>query len=229
MLRLLLAILALLALASCGRPLTPAERELMLGLQGESFNPGPVRIARNPLVGITERTYPARPRTTCRERIRPPPDGPTFTGSTAGIVLFQHLHTSPGNYLEDYVARPDGALNLAAAMFFAHEMTHVWQWQNRGITGYHPFRAFAEHWTTEDPYLFDGGSGNRFLDYGYEQQASLVEEYVCCRALDPGGDRTARLERLLRQSMPLAPRLDRLDGLAILVPWDGLERRGICS
>ena len=215
--------------ASCGRLLTPAEREFMRGLQGESFNPGPVRIARNPLVGISEKTYPARPRKTCRERIQPPSDAPTFTGSTAGIVLFQHLHTSPGHYLKDYVARPDGALNLAAAMFFAHEMTHVWQWQNRDVTGYHPFRAFAEYWNIGDPYLFDSDSRHRFLDYGYEQQASLVEEYVCCRALDPGGERTARLERLLRQNMPLAPRIDRLDGLVTLVPWDGVERHGICS
>jgi hypothetical protein len=229
MLRLLLAILALLAVASCGRPLTTAERELMLGLQGETFDPGPVRIARNRLVGLAESTYPARPRTTCRERIRPPPDAPTFTAGIAGIVLFQRLHASPDNYLKDYVARPDGALDLAAAMFFAHEMTHVWQWQNRDVTGYHPFRAFAEHRSTTDPYLLDGDSRQRFLDYGYEQQASLVEEYVCCRALDPDGARTRRLERLLGQSMPLAPRLDRLDGLAIRVPWDGLERRGICS
>ena len=227
--RLVLTILAFLAIASCGRPLTPAEREFMLGLQGASFDPGAVRIARNRLVGITERSYPVRPRTTCRERILPPPDGPTFTASTAGITLFQHVQTSPGVYLEDYVGRPDGALNLAAAMFFAHEMTHVWQWQNRGVTGYHPFRAFAEHRSTKDPYLFDSDSPHRFLDYGYEQQASLVEEYVCCRALDPGGDRTARLERLLRESMPLAPSLDRIDGLEILVPWDGVERRGICS
>lgn len=201
----------------------------MAGLQGESFDPAPVRIARNRLVGVFEKTYPVRPRNTCRERIYPPPKGPTFTGSTAGIVLFQHLNARPANYLKDYVARPDGALNLAAAMFFAHEMTHVWQWQNRDVTGYHPFRAFAEQWTVEDPYLFDGDSRHRFLDFGYEQQASLVEEYVCCRALDPGGARTHRLERLLRQNMPLASRLDRLDGRVILVPWDGLERRGICS
>lgn len=227
--RLLLIILALLTITACGRPLTPAERELMQGLQGQTFDPRPVRISRNRLVGITEMTYPARPRTTCRERIRPPPDGPTFTASTAGITLFQHVYTSPRSYLKDYVARPDGALNLAAAMFFAHEMTHVWQWQNRDVTGYNPFRAFAEHGSAKDPYLFDSGSRQRFLDYGYEQQASLVEEYVCCRALDPGGARTARIERLLKQSMPLAPRLDRLDGRKILVPWDGVDRRGICS
>jgi hypothetical protein len=227
--RLLLTILALVTIAACGRPLTTAEREFMAGLQGESFDPGPVRIARNRLVGITERTYPVRPRTTCRERIGPPSDAPTFVASTAGITWFQHVHTSPGAYLKDYVGRPDGALNLAAAMFFAHEMTHVWQWQNRRVTGYHPFRAFAEHGSTDDPYLFDDDSRPRLLDFGYEQQASLVEEYVCCRALDPGGGRTARLERLLSESMPLSRRLDRLDGLEILVPWDGVERAGICS
>jgi len=225
----LLTILAILTVVSCGRPLTPAEREFVLGLQGESFDPAPVRIKRNRLIGIVERSYPARPRTTCRERIAPTPDGPTFATRTAGITLFQHVHASPRAYLDDYVARPDGALNLVAAMYFAHEMTHVWQWQNRAVTGYHPFRAFAEHGSTEDPYLFDADSRSRFLDYGYEQQASLVEEYVCCRALDPEGARTARLEGLLRQSMPLAPRLDRLDGLEVLVPWDGVERARICS
>jgi hypothetical protein len=230
--RLLLAIpllVALLAVASCGRPLTPAERDFMLGLQGASFDPGPVRIAPNRLVGMFERTYAVRPRTTCRERIQPPPDGPTFTGETAGITLFQHLRTNPRIYLKDYVARPDGTLNLAAAMFFAHEMTHVWQWQNRAITGYHPFRAFSEQWTTDDPYLFNGDSGLRFLDFGYEQQASLVEEYVCCRALDPGGARTERLERLLRQSIPIGTQVDLFDGLDIRVPWEGVKREGICS
>ena len=40
---------------------------------------------------------------------------------------------------------------------------------------------------------------------------------------------TQRLEGLLRQVMPLASRLDRLDGVPIRVPWDGVKRRGICS
>lgn len=227
--RFLPMLLVLVVVASCGRPLTQAEREFMLGLQGESFDPAPVRINRNRLIGVFDRTYPTRPRTTCRERILPPPDGPTFTARTAGIVLFEHVQASPRVYLDDYVGRPDGALNLAAAMYFAHEMTHVWQWQNRDVTGYHPFRAFAEHGATDDPYLFDSDSENRFLDYGYEQQASLVEEYVCCRALDPDGARTARLERLLRETMPLATQIDRLDRSKVLVPWDGGERAGVCS
>ncbi|MBF9032170.1 hypothetical protein HKCCE3408_17355 [Rhodobacterales bacterium HKCCE3408] len=229
MIRRYLVLLALVSLAACGRPLTQAERQFMQGLQGDGFDPGPVRIVENPLVGLREVTYPARPRTTCRERILPPPDGPTISASTAGVSLFQHLHTSEGFFLEDYVDRPDDAVNLVAAMFFAHEMTHVWQWQNRDLTNYHPLRAAREHLTTEDPYLFDGDAEAAFLDYGYEQQASLVEEYVCCRALDPRGARTARLRALLSDYMPISQTLAGLDGRDILLPWDGAELRGICS
>ena len=201
----------------------------MSGLQGDTFDASPVRITRNRLVGLTSVTYPVRPRTTCRERIGPPPEGAFVTGRTAGVVLFQTMHARPTFYLEDYIAREDGALNLVAAMFFAHEMTHVWQWQNREITGYHPSRAFAEHLRTEDPYLFDGDSGFAFLDYGYEQQASLVEEYVCCRALDPAGARTDRLGALLSEHLDIAERLRFLDDTDVLLPWDGAEIAGICS
>jgi hypothetical protein len=65
------------------------------------------------------------------------------------------MHVRPEYHLPDYVAPREGRRSLAAAMFFAHEMTHVWQWQNRAVTGYHPFRAFSEHVRIEDPYLFD--------------------------------------------------------------------------
>ena len=229
MTRLLLFFGLCLTLAACGRALTPAEQDFMAGLQGDGFDPAPVRITRNRLIGINSVTFPARPRTTCRERIGPPPEGDTVTGRTAGIVLFQTLHTRPNFYLDDYIEREDGALNLVAAMFFAHEMTHIWQWQNREITGYHPSRAFAEHLRTDDPYLFDGDNGFAFLDYGYEQQASLVEEYVCCRALDPQGARTERLRRLLSEHLDITARLSILDDVDILLPWDGAEVRGICG
>ena len=219
----------LLLLLACGRPLTPTEQAFMSGLQGDTFDASPVRITRNRLVGLTSVTYPVRPRTTCRERIGPPPEGEFVTGRTAGVVLFQTMHARPTFYLDDYIAREDGALNLVSAMFFAHEMTHIWQWQNREITGYHPSRAFAEHLRTEDPYLFDGDSGYGFLDYGYEQQASLVEEYVCCRVLDPEGARTERLRALLSEHLTISERLRFLDETDVLLPWDGAEIGGICS
>ena len=48
-------------------------------------------------------------------------------------------------------------------MLFAHEMTHVWQWQNRQATGYSPLRAAREHDFKADPYLYDISTKTRFL------------------------------------------------------------------
>jgi hypothetical protein len=91
------------------------------------------------------------------------------------------------------------------------------------VTGYHPFRAFSEHVRIEDPYLFDPQDDRRFLDYGYEVQASLVEEYVCCRAVDPRGARTARLERLIGQVMPVTPLQSRADAVTEVIPWEDAD------
>lgn len=218
-----------LGLVACGRPLTEAERAYMADLQGESFDADRARIVENPLIGLVTLRYPARPHVTCRERIAPPPEGAVVEGRVAGMVLFNTLHVRPDMSVPDYTVMPDGRRHLYATMFFAHEMTHVWQWQNRAVTGYHPLRAAREHAVMEDPYLFDGAGEGRFLEYGYEAQASLVEEYVCCRALDPRGVRTARLERLIGQVMPVTPWQARADAVELFLPWEGIEPRGICS
>ena len=227
--RTLILIVLTLCATACGRPLTEAEAAYMAELQGGTFDPAPVRIARNPLVGVITQTYPVRPAVTCRERIYPPPEGPTISARTGGIAWFNTLHLREDLVLDDYTRFPDGTRSLAAAMFFAHEMTHVWQWQNRALTGYHPFRAFAEHARIEDPYLFETDDPRPFLSYGYEQQASLVEEYVCCRATDPDGARTGRLERLIAQVMPVTPLQSRADATPIRIPWDAAPLDGICS
>ena len=116
-------------------------------------------------------------------------------------------------------------MSLGAAMYLVHELTHVWQWQNRARTGYTPLRVGAEHTRSADPYLFDTDANARFLDYGYEQQASLVEEYLCCQVLDPEGARTGRLHALLSQVMNPGD----LPQVGVILPWDGVERRGICG
>ncbi len=227
--RMLIAMFLCLFLIACGRPLTEAEAAYMAELQGDTFDPTPIRITRNPLVGVFTQTYPARPPTTCRERIFPPPEGDFISAQTAGIAFFNTLHLREDLVLDDYTQFSDGTRSLVAAMFFAHEMTHIWQWQNREITGYHPFRAFAEHARIEDPYLFSNDDPRPFLSYGYEQQASLVEEYVCCRATDPNGARTARLEALIGQAMPVTPLRTRADSTPIYLPWDDAPIAGICS
>ncbi|GAB4259001.1 MAG: hypothetical protein Kow0013_01320 [Pararhodobacter sp.] len=223
--RRLLPILFLAALGACGRPLTPNEADFATRLFGPSFDPAPVRIGTSGLVGLREHRFPARPRTTCRERILPPPEEPWLTGRTAGITLWNHVITRETLARGDYSRMPNGQMHLGAAMFLAHELTHVWQWQNRAVTGYTPMRAGAEHRHGTDPYLFDPSDNARFTDFAYEQQASIVEEYVCCLALDPGGARTGRLRALMAQVMEPGD----LPAVEIRLPWSGVERRGICS
>lgn len=216
----------LLALLACTtRPLTEAERDLLAPLHGPTLATERVAIVRTPGIDLFPITFDARPRTTCRERIGRPREG-RITVRTAGIVLFDTFFAAPDFARSDYAAEMDGALDLPSAMFLAHEATHVWQWQNRDVTGYHPAKAFLEQATIDDPYLFDETTEARFLDFGYEVQASLVEEYLCCATLDSNGARTLRLHDLLRQVMPVAepeafPR-------RVTVPW-GEDLPGICS
>lgn len=211
------------ALAACTRPLTPAETRLLAPIHGPAL-PSQMRLARSPLVGLFPISFDARPPVACRERIAPPQTG-RVTGRTGGIVLFDLLLVNPGSWRDDYADAPP--LDLAAAMFLAHEATHVWQWRNRDRTGYHPFKAFAEQARVDDPYLFDPDLAQPFLDYGYEVQASLVEEYLCCATLDPGGARTLRLHELLSSVMPVAP--PAAFPRAVVLPWDGAEVAGICA
>lgn len=220
------ALVLLVLLAGCARPLTEAERAFSAELFGEATAASRLRLLEAGPVGVWSVTYPVRPRTTCRERILPPIEGPTFEARTAGIALWDHLLINPDWYLSDYLENWPEEINLVAVMFFAHELTHVWQWQNRDRTGYSIGKVAREHTRLEDPYLFDTGDLPRFLDYGYEQQASLVEEYVCCSALDPEGARTDRLRRLLGQELPLS---EFTVPESVLLPDSGTEIAGICS
>ncbi|MCO6381214.1 hypothetical protein [Oceanicola sp. 502str15] len=220
--------LALFA-ASCGRPLTEAEKGFLKEIHGDGTDLSRVRLTTYSTVGSIERTYLARPRTTCRELILPPIEQKSFKSRTAGLVLSNRIFLNPDWYLEEYLEGWPEQLNLVAAMFLAHEITHVWQWQNRAVTGYHPLKAAAEHKLHVDPYLFDPASKTRFLDYPYEQQASLVEEFVCCRALDPAGSRTARLRALLSQAMNPAPLELSRPVSNVMIPWEDAEIEGICS
>lgn len=223
--RALIPALILLTLAACGRPLTVHEADLASRLFGDGFDGAQVRLGTSGVIGLREHRFRARPQTTCRERIVPPPDGEWLTGRTAGVTLWNHVTVRPDLLHDDFVRLPDGSMPLGVAMFFAHEMTHVWQWQNRDLTGYSPLRGGLEHQPGVDPYLFDTSANPNFTDFGYEQQASLVEEYVCCVALDPDGARTGRLHDLLSQVMAAGD----LPDWPVRIPWRDAPVRGICS
>ncbi|MEQ9693368.1 hypothetical protein [Shimia sp. SDUM112013] len=210
---------------SCTRPMTEGEIAFAADLQGDTLNPAPVRMTRDVPLGVATFTLEKRPRLTCRERIVPEPQGQTVTVSPAAVVLWNRMLFSENWYSPDYMKDYPEKMDLVSAMLFAHEITHVWQWQNRDLTGYSPVKAAREHGGGADPYLFDVSTDTRFLDFAYEQQASIVEEYLCCSMLDPDAPRTKRMEGLLKEVFPLdtLPRPD-----AISLPWDGVQLDGIC-
>lgn len=223
-----LIILCLCLLTACsGRPLTDTEKAFAAQIHGDMLQTDHVRLVDGaPTRAVTFRR-PARPRTTCRENILPPPTTDIVTGKPAAVALFNRVLFDKDWYLDNYVPDYPDQVGLIAAMLLAHELTHVWQWQNRDITGYHPLKAAAEH-SAADPYLFDLGNTPKFLDYAYEQQGAIVEEYVCCKSLDPQGARTQRLHDMISQVMPVAP-LPQSRPYDVRLPWDGVQVAGICG
>lgn len=222
------AILILTLLAGCGRPLTDQEVAFTASIHGETLDTDRVRLMNGaPTRAITFRRKP-RPRTTCRELILPPVTDAIVTAKPAAVTLWQHVLFDEDWYLDDYLPEYPNRINLIAAMLFAHELTHVWQWQNRKVTGYSPLRAAREHQVSNDPYLFDIEAEPAFLEFGFEQQGSIVEEFVCCRALAPQAPRTQRLHAMISQAMPVAslPQSRQYD---VRLPWDGVELNGICG
>lgn len=222
-------LIAFLLLSACGRGITDGERALMGPLMGGTLNTGQVRMVEAGFIGITTRTYAARPQITCREKIAPPPSGPTIRARTAGAVAWTHVLTNPDWTLPDYAAGYPETFNLVAAMYFAHEMTHIWQWQNRDLTGYSPFRGLAEHKPGVDPYLFDPSEKIEFLEMGYEQQAALVEEFVCCRTLAPDAPRTERLFQALSAVMPVQHPSQTPRPIEVFGVDEGADLVGICD
>ena len=222
-----LVFLTLFIVAACGRPLTDTEVEFVRMIHGDTVDTSKVRFVDGaPTRAVTFRRKP-RPRMTCRERIVPPVKDEVVTGKPAAVALFNHVLFDRDWYIDDFVPEFPDQISLVRAMLFAHEMTHVWQWQNRERTGYTPLRAAFEHGTADDPYLFDLEEERHFSDFGYEQQGAIMEEYVCCRSLDPTAPRTARLHALLEREMPVRP-LPSARAYDVGLPWSGVEIEGIC-
>ena len=223
-------LLILTLLAGCGRPLSPTEQAFIALIQGDQLDVSRVRLIKGaPLASVTYRRK-ARPRVSCRERILPPSRGEIVTVTPAAMTLFNKVLFTKDWFVENYLPAFPKRLYLIEAMLVAHELTHVWQWQNRARTGYHPLRAVAEHSRSDDPYLFDLNEAPVFLNYAYEQQGAIVEEYVCCRALAPAASRTKRLHAMLKGAFPVAdlPRNGKREW-DVYLPWKGAELGGICS
>ncbi len=214
-----------LILAACGRPLTPSEAAFARDIHGTEIDTSRVRLFNGALVGNVTHKRPKRPRLACRERLSPEPQTEFITTAPSSVVIHNKVFFARSWYQPDFMRGYPDQLNLGNAMLLAHEITHVWQWQNRRATGYSPLRAITEHQGSNDPYLFDISTDADLMDFGYEQQASIVEEYVCCATLDPDAPRTRRLADMLRGAFPLGQLPRPRD---ITLPWDGAQAAGIC-
>lgn len=224
------AFLALMVLAGCGRPLTETEMAFATIVHGDQLNLKQVHLVEGAPLGSVTYRRKARPRVSCRERILPPSKSEVVTVTPAAMTLFNKVLFSKNWYIDNYLPAFPERLYLIEAMLLAHEMTHVWQWQNRADTRYHPLRAAAEHGNSDDPYLFDLAGSADFLDYGFEQQGAIVEEYVCCRALAPAAARTKRLHSMLKGAFPVSdlPR-DGKREWNVYLPWKDAQLGGICT
>lgn len=219
----------MVALASCGsRPLARNEQIFADSIMGPALEAESVRIVQGAVVGLMKTEIPPRPRTTCREKLHPA-RSEAVPGIFPAMALGHGVYYKRSHWQRDFLADWPDEIDLPSAMLLAHELTHVWQWQSRAVTGYHPFKASYEHVDRDDPYLIEIDPEKPFLDYSYEQQGAIVEEFVCCRTLDPAGERTAELHRLVAEVFPAAVLNPADSPRKIRLPWPDTEVRGICS
>jgi hypothetical protein len=146
------------------RPLTPGEVALARTMFGDAIDYAPVRIVRR-------KWFP-------------------FQGRKIAMAPCGHIHFHPQSHLwsEDFSADVPWRRAL-----FIHEMTHVWQSQQRGKYYLplmrHPFCR----------YIYAVKPGQKFDRYGLEQQAEIVKHAFMLRNGHsfPGAPPLAQLESIL--------------------------------
>lgn len=204
------ALAAVLVLPACTRPLTGNETRMARDVFGPAIDTDAVRVAKGLGLAPPPRAQPVRTQTRragsgfCDREPTPPRRGPP-PGFAIGNTVFlwgDIYQSDAGRHWPDALAVPE-------SFVFLHELVHVWQWQNRAATGYSPLAAFAEGLPGRDAYFYTPGDAPRLDDFGYEQQAAIVEDYICHAYFDPTAPRRAALRTLVAPVLAV----DRLDVL----------------
>ena len=178
--------------------MTQAEAQFAKDIFGPSLDTSKVVVAQG--VGLfppikTNVAKVTRVQGTERACIRVP--RPRTENAPAQAFAFRNkVHFATGLYSSDMAMAWPDALRFPQAIIFAHELTHVWQWQNRDRTGYTPFRAAMESVRLVDPYFAPPGEAP-FFSFGYEQQAAILEDYLCFAFANPDHPRRSELRAIL--------------------------------
>ena len=202
-------------LAACSRPLTPGETRFAQDLFGDSLDPAPVRVRAGAGLAPLPRARPA-PVPAAAPAAAPAasqadiPAGfcartpqPRKIRWPAAFALGNSVFLKREYYVADaFPGWPEQFL-LPQGFLMAHELVHVWQWQNRATTRYSPLRPLAEAARRADPYYWDGTGPRPFQAYGFEQQAALVEDYLCYRLFEPTSPRLDELRAILAPALPI--------------------------
>jgi hypothetical protein len=195
----------LLVLAACSRPLTEAENQFAADLFGDTLNVGQVRVSQG--LGLTPppKLVPSsirKLRGSEEACVRTPQ--PRGSQPAQAFALRNGVFFSSALYSSDMALTWPRGMRFPQALIFAHELTHVWQWQNRARTGYSPWRAIRESLRIADPYFSASGDAPAFLQFGFEQQAAIIEDFVCFTIANPRHPRRKELRALLAPILPVA-------------------------
>ncbi len=213
-----LMLCALLALSACARPLSPTETLVAKSLFGDTLDTSRVTVTAG--VGALPlpqaRTTAAGP--AMAEARAAPDDLCVRKRSTrrhwtwpAAFVLREDVFFSYDFYLADTFRGFPESVPYPTALIMAHELVHVWQWQNRARTGYTVQGSAGETVENVDPYWFVADRDAEFLTYGYEQQGAIVQDFVCYALFDAEDPKLDEIAALLRPVLPVDDFLAKLD------------------
>lgn len=204
-------------LSACARPLTPNETQVAKGIFGDTLDTGAVEVKAG--VGLLPLPRPRPAVDGAQVRVvAPPPDLCERKQSTrryydwpAAFVLGNSVYFSYRHYAPDAFAGYPESAPYPASVLLAHELVHVWQWQNRTHTAYTAEGAAGETIAKVDPYWFEVDRTAEFFSLGYEQQGALVQDFVCFALFDREDPKLDEMAAVLRPVLPVDRFLAALD------------------
>lgn len=212
-----------IGLSGCTRALTDNEVDFANALFGDTIDADEIEVLAG--AGITPLPYetPQQKAAKAEAAKQPPRKAPEGICDRkpsprkyawnwpAAFVIENNVYVAYRWYLKDmYAGLDEGRVPFPQALLMTHELVHVWQWQNRALTEYTPEKSGAESVKSRDPYYWVSEEGREFLSYGYEQQAAIIEDFVCYALLDPGNPRLAETAAIIEPVLPVGPFLERL-------------------